>query len=589
MEFVHEFVFFGALMVALSVLAGMFSARLGVPLLLVFLVLGMLAGADGPGGFVFDDFRIAFLVGSVALALILFDGGLKTDRRAFRIALWPALSLSTVGVLATALVVAAIAVLVLGLDPLEGFLLGAVLASTDAAAVFLLLHGRGTEIGRRVSATLEAESGINDPMAVFLTVLSVELLLDPALEPSWYAASRFAVQMLGGAALGLAGGYLLLRLVNGIVIAAGLYPILAAAAALAIFAGANAVGASGFLAVYLAGLVMGRTPHRAQQVIARFHDGLVWLAQIVMFLLLGLLARPAALSADPWAYLAVAGALILVARPVAVWLSLLPFRFDWRQRTFIAWVGLRGAVPIFLASIPVLAGVPEGRAYFDAAFVAVLLSLVVQGWTVAPAARLLGLEVPPPPEPLGAGSLELPVASDREIRGYRVSADSPAAFEGFAALPLPERTRVLAVIREGAVLARERLDRLAAGDYVMLLAPPEHLITLDRLFAGHGARAEPAGLGEFVFDGGVPLAALADQYGLPFAREERHLTLGQFLFRRLGGQAAVGDRLKLGDVELVVREADEHAIMEVGLELESEAERLPLVRLWRRLIGRRVG
>lgn len=600
MEAADHLILFGSLLVAVSILAGMFSSRLGVPLLLVFLGLGMLAGEDGPGGIPFNDFAATYLVGSVALAIILFDGGLHTQRAVFRLALWPALSLATVGVAATAGLVGLSAIAVLGVGSSEGLLLGAVLASTDAAAVFLLLHSRGVEINRRVSATLETESGINDPMAVFLVLILVQLMQRPDLPWSWQILEAFATQMVGGAALGVGGGFALQWLLNRIEIATGLYAVLVAALAIALFAGANALGASGFLAVYLAGVVLGNRPHRAQQIISRFHDGLAWLAQIVMFLLLGLLVTPSALLPDLAGAAAIALVLMVVARPAAVWLSLLPFRLDWREKVFIAWVGLRGAVPIFLASIPILAGMAGGQRYFNIAFVAVLGSLIVQGWTVGLAARWLGLDVPTPPDATDRRDLDLPGSADRELTGYRVIAGCPATRHPFAELNLPKRTRITTVIRAGAVVDRQTLDRLAAGDYVLAMVPPEQLIVLDRLFAPAGPDA-PAGLGEFVLRGDSPVAVLADLYGLPVPAGDRDTPLAEFLARQIGpgqsgpwqigpwqiGQSVVvGDRLSLGNVELVVRELEGERIALVGLELDPAEERLPVLRLWHRLRAR---
>ena len=395
-QLVFQLIFVGALLVAASILLVMISSRIGAPLLLVFLGIGMLAGEDGIGGIPFSDFRLTYLVGSVALAIILFDGGLRTPRSAFRIALAPAASLATVGVLVTAVIAGVIACWALQVGWLTGLLIGATIASTDAAAVFLLLHARGTEIAKRVSATLEVESGMNDPMAIFLTIACIEWMTTAQAPISpLHIAGIFAMQMLGGTAIGIGGGFGLLWLINRVEIAAGLYPILAAAAALTVFAGAQLIDASGFLAIYLTGLVLGNNRHRAQQVISRFHDGLAWLSQITMFLLLGLLVTPSALFADWRAEIAIALALIFVARPAAVFLALAPFRFDLRERSFIAWVGLRGAVPIFLASIPVMAGIPDGMTIFNVAFVVVIASLLLQGWTIAPAARFLGLELPP--------------------------------------------------------------------------------------------------------------------------------------------------------------------------------------------------
>ncbi len=588
MHFGAEFILIGSALVVVAIIAGMFSSRLGAPLLLVFLGLGMLAGEDGPGGIEFSDFHTTYLVGSIALAIILFDGGLRTPRSVLRIALWPALSLATVGVVVTSGVAAAIAVYALEMTPPQGFLVGATVASTDAAAVFILLHARGTEIARRVSATLELESGINDPMAIFLTIVAVQWLLQPHAALSMETALYFVVQMGGGAIIGGLGGYALLQVINRVEIAAGLYPILAAAGALIIFAGAQIVDASGFLAVYLAGLVLGNNRHRADAVISRFHDGLAWLAQIIMFLVLGLLVTPRELFSGFGGEVILAVTLILIARPLAVWLSLIPFRFSWQEKAFIAWVGLRGAVPIFLASIPVIAGVPDGTLYFNVAFVVVLFSLVIQGWTVSRAARVLGLELPPPPEVPDRQDIELPQTVDREAAGWNVAPASPALSHPFTSLPLPKRTKVIAVIREGALLNRGTLDRLQVDDYVLALVPPEQVIALDTLFSTpvqRQRRLMPAELGEFVFEADVKLGQVCAMYGVPFEPLDHGQTLAEFIHGRIGENVVVGDRVKIGEVELIVRALQKDRISKVGLEVEPEAERLPILRFWRRIKG----
>jgi len=585
LEALNHLILIGAGLIFVSILAGVYSSRLGAPLLLVFLVLGMLAGEDGPGGILFDDFRIVYLVGSVGLALILFDGGLHTTKTVFRLALWPAVSLATVGVLITAVIVGAFGMLILGLTPLEALLLGAILSSTDAAAIFLLLQRSDRDINRRVRATLEAESGMNDPMAVFLTILAVELLLDPVSAEPWRVGLTLAIQLLGGAAIGVGGGVGLRWLINRIEIAVGLYPILASAGAIGIFAAANTLGASGFLAVYLAGIVMGSQPYRAKQVISRFHDGLIWLVQIAMFLLLGLVVTPSTLMPFLLPAIVIAVLLLIVARPLAVWISLLPFRLDWRAKLFVSWVGLRGAVPIFLASVPIVAGLELGPVFFKIAFVVVIMSLLVQGWTALGMARALGLEVPGEREQAeGTTLFELPSSADREIVGYRLRGGCPALEEPFASLELPKRTRVVGVIREGTIVELAQIDRLQIRDYVIVLVPPEQQLALDRLFTPAAPRPAKAydALGEFAFAGETPASALAGQYGLALELEHPLETLGDFLARRLGTQAVVGDRIKIGEAELVVRSIGEERVTEVGLELLAEEERLPAVRLWRR-------
>lgn len=574
MEAEIQFILVGALLVLLCIVAGLISTRIGAPLLLVFLGLGMLAGEDGPGGILFSDFRAAFLIGSAALAFILFDGGLRTRFHKFRIALWPSLLLATVGVVVTAGIVALVAVPLLGLNWLQALLIGSVVASTDAAAVFFLLHLHGMALQERVSATLEIESGLNDPMAVFLTVACVELLARGETQLTWSLAADFAIQMGGGGAIGVAGGFALVWIVNRLVLPPGLYPILTASLALILFSGTQLMGGSGFLAIYLAGLILGNRRHRAAQAIERFNDGLAWLSQIAMFLMLGLLVTPTSLVGEFGPAVLVAGTLMVVARPVAVWLCVAPFRFSLREIAFIAWVGLRGAVPIFLATVPVLAGLPGARSLFDLAFVVVLLSLLLQGWTVALAARSLGLELPATPGPASRVEIEVPTRFDRTVTGYVVGERSRAVGHDPDRMLLPRRTRILSVIRDGAVLDRGAPQSLRAGDYALTVAPPEESAAMDRLFAARpeSEAADRASLfGEFAFPGTAPARAVLETYGLVLPPQEVALSVSDLMLRRLGRAPVVGDRIRIDKVELIVRETQDGVIRTVGIELDPEA------------------
>jgi cell volume regulation protein A len=586
LEASHQLILLGAALVLLSIFAGLFSARFGAPLLLVFLGLGMLAGEDGPGGIRFNDFQAAYLIGSVALAVILFDGGLRAERDAVRRALLPALSLATIGVIVTAAIVGLVAVVAFGVSWPQGLLIGATVASTDAAAVVSLLHLRKLDIHARVSATLEVESGINDPMAIFLTVLLVELLFRSHAAFDSQALVLFATEMGGGAAIGVLGGYLLLWLVNRLDAASGLYPILALAGALCLFGGAQTVGASGFLAVYLAGLILGNHRHRASQVIERFLDGFAWLSQIVLFLMLGLLVTPSALAPMLIPSLVIASVLILVARPIAVALCLLPFRFSKRETLFIAWVGLRGAVPIYLAIIPVLAGAPGGPVYFSIAFIVVMVSLIVQGWTVAPLARLLKLDLPPHTA-VPRLDIDLParLEHDNAIAGYRLAPSALAAGRTIDALPLPPGARLLALIRDGAVSPGEAAPQLAPGDYLLMLARPGDLPLLDRMLGPKPASsaAEQRGVfGEFSFPGSAPVGPVLQLYEIANAGAPE-TPLGSFMERRLPQRPEVGDRVPVGGIELVVRAVADGRIAQVGIELEPEPEARE--RPWRRKLA----
>ena len=582
---INQLIFLGALLALISILLGQISSRLGAPLLLVFLVLGMLAGEDGVLGLHFQSYQTTFAVGSIALAIILFEGGLRTPREVVRLVFWPSLTLATIGVLLTALCMAGMAVLVMGMQPLEGILMGAILASTDAAAVFMLLHGQGVAVNARVGGTLELESGMNDPMAVFLTLMAVHVLQAGTAVSGWYVLGSFGLELVGGGLIGAVGGFALRWLLQRLTLSAGLYPVLATAGALLIFGGTNALHASGFLAVYVAGVMLAQAPYRAQQVITRFLDGLAWLAQIAMFLMLGLLVTPSALLADLAAALVLAVGLIVVARPGAVLLCLLPFRFTWHERGFVAWVGLRGAVPIFLASIPILAQVPNAQVYFNVAFVAVLTSLMVQGWTVGRAARFLGLEVPHAAHHGQDLDISLGHGASRELAGYRVLEGARILNYDYGEMDLPPQAEIISVIRESAPIALFRETRPLVDDYVIAIAPPAEIASLHQYFAYHEADEQmaPAGFGEFVFDAETPAGNLALIYGLPIGPVPKELTLGAFLHERLGEHVVAGDRLKLGEIELVVREAKDGRIVRVGLELEDTRAHLPVTRTLRKL------
>ena len=403
-----------ALLVFFSVLAGLFSARAGFSFLLVFLLAGILAGEDGPGGIVFDDVNLSFWVGNVALAVILLDGGLRTDFATFRTGLKPALLLASGGVVMSAALTAFGAWWLMGLDWRLAMLLGSIVGSTDAAAVFALLRSSGVRLNERVAATLEIESGMNDPMAVYLTIAFIGIALagtggtaadGGALGP-WGEAIKALVQQFGlGGVIGGVAGVALAALLKrsfprfaaqqqGAASGGGILALLCVSMGLAVFAATSWVGGSGFLAVYVMGVTARARAREAVAPALSALDGYAWLSQAAMFLLLGLLLTPHQLLPGLAPALGVAAFLLLVARPLTVWLCLLPFHFERREVLYISWVGLRGAVPIVLAVFPLMAGVPGARTLFNAAFVVVLTSLILQGSTIALAARKLGLNLP---------------------------------------------------------------------------------------------------------------------------------------------------------------------------------------------------
>ncbi len=550
-----QLILFSGGLLLIAILASVISSRVGAPLLLVFLGLGMLLGEDGLG-VPFENYDIAFVVGSVALAVILFDGGFRTPLASLRLAWAPAGLLATVGVALTAGVVGGVVAVATGLDPVAALLMGAIVASTDAAAVFLLLHQQGMQLRRRVSTTLEVESGCNDPLAVFLTITLVSYLTAEVTGP-WAILQLLALQFGLGALAGFAGGYVLTWTINRLELAPGLYPVFVVAATLFVFGGTQLLDGSGFLAVYIAGIICGNRRIRANKLIGRFHDGIAWVCQIVMFVMLGLLITPSAMVADLPLALLVAGTLIFIARPVAVWLCLLPFRFTREEILFVAWVGLRGAVPIFLAMIPILGGVEQAQTYFHVAFMVVLASMILQGWTVPPLAEKLELETDPLPEPRGRLDIELPDTADQEVAGYRVDPQSWGVGRPIDALTWPQGARLLAVLRGDRVIAPGDVATLQGGDYLLTLCPPEHTVTLDRqLIAPTRPRTPGAerGMGDFVVPGDVPLADIAATYGLIVPAAQRATPVGTFLRRNLRGTPSVGDHIAFDRIDLVVRE-----------------------------------
>ena len=540
----------GSLLVLAGILSSLIALRFGAPLLLVFLLVGMLAGEGGPGGLKFDDVATTYTVGSIALALILFDGGLRTRLATFRNVLAPSVALATAGVLITTLSTAPVAKFVLGIGWIEALLVGAVVASTDAAAVFLLINAGGLRLRPRARATLEVESGINDPFAVFLTLLLVEILL--LGNQSWsHILWMLARDTVFGCIIGIGGGRVITLVLNRVSLAQGLHAPFVAVSALVVFAFGNAVHTSGFLAVYLAGLVVGNRQTRAHNSVIVFLNAITWLAQIVMFVMLGLLVWPERLASSIIGATAVALVLMLVARPLAVFLCLAPFNFQWREKVFISWVGLRGAVGIFLASIPPPVGIPAAYLYFDVAFVVVLLSLLVQGWTVAFAARKLDIAFTRSDPMPRRVELDLPGQLAREIVGYPVSASSPFLRRGL----IPNWARPTSVVRKDEILTPAEAEPVREGDYVYPLAPPEKAQALDRFFVRMPppASPDPRLLGDFFVAGTATLGALAEIYGLQVAADHTEVALAEYFVEQLGRRTKPGDIVELGPIALLAR------------------------------------
>jgi len=481
-----------ALLLIISIFAGKASFRFGLPAPLLFLAIGMLAGSDGPGGIFFDDARLAQSLGVIALVLILFSGGLDTDWQAIRPVLTPGLILANLGVLISAVLVGVLAHVVLGFTLLEGFLLGAIVSSTDAAAVFAVMRTRDVNLRDNLEALIEFESGSNDPIAVFLTIGLTMVLADPS-RALFELVPSFVLQMTLGAVAGYALGRLMALLINRAKLQLeGLYPALAVGLVLLTYGGTALIGGSGFLAVYLAGIVLGNRDFAHKRSLMRFYDGIAWLMQIAMFLVLGLLVYPSRIVPVLGTGMLLSLFLIFVARPVAVFVALALTRYDWRAKLMVSWAGLRGAAPIVLATFPLLAGLDRAEMIFNLVFFIVLTSVLAQGTTIAAVARWLGVHQAQRPAAVFRYPQEFvpQVSTQSRLIELTVAPGSLACGRAILELGLPRGALVVLITRGDEGLVPGGTTMLEPGDRVLLLV--ERSAIADVQSALLGERGTPA-------------------------------------------------------------------------------------------------
>ena len=574
MDWTNSLFLLGGVLLFISVLATTLSSRFGMPLLLGFLAVGVLAGEEGIGHITFDSFPLANVIGQLALAVILLDGGLRTSMSSIRLVLKPAAVLATWGVFATVLLLGVFATFYLGLDWRFGVLMAAIVGSTDAGAVFSLLRNSGVRLNERVQATLEIESGANDPMAIFLVTALIAMIMQPEESGALAFLWMLVLQIAFGLLMGWLGGRILAKLVRRLNLADGLYALMILSGGLIVFASTNMMGGSGFLAVYLAGVIVGNKHSLATEHVLRVMDGLAWLAQATLFVVLGLLVTPSDVLANGADALMIAAFLMLVARPFAVFSGLWKGEYSSREKIYISWLGLRGAVPITLAMMPLVMGVPNSNLLFNVAFAVVVLSLLIQGTTIPVMARWLKVAMPPKPEPIDVQDIWLSESESVQLTAYRVVAESEA--EGVhpdkvAPISSSFELRCFTLIRAGKKVALRSDTVLRAGDTAWYILPPEQVDKMAQYFTETGSSVlmNFSFFGEFVVDPSSRAGDLAQAYGLKLADGEESLSLLELFERRADSKHPVeGDRIEIGDFGLVIKELDQHGTVKwLGLKV----------------------
>lgn len=565
---IEQLILLTSILILLGIFSSKLSARLGLPMLVMFLFIGMLAGEDGIGQIAFNNVNVSYAVGSLALALILFDGGLQTSVKSIRLVWKPAFTLATFGVLVTAGITGLAAAYILGIPLLEGLLLGAIVGSTDAAAVFSLLRNAGIYLNERLQSTLEIESATNDPMAIFLTVGLLQLLMNQQASGSELLL-LFINQMGIGTLVGLSVGWLSIKIINKIkLLATGLYPVLVAACGLLSFGIASNLQGSGFLSIFVTGVVIGNARFVFQRNTFLFHDGLAWLSQIIMFVMLGLLVNPSSLLEVWFEGLVIALVLTFIARPIAVVPVLKLFGFNREEITLVSWVGLRGSVPIILAIFPFIYGLPGANLIFDVVFFVVLISATLQGSTLPYVARKLNLMQPPPLLPAATLDITAVDQIDADLVEYTLGEDCSAVDRRLSQLALPDQTVIAMITRGKSVLPPRGSTKLLANDHLFVVLKPENRLFLERLFSEKiSSELTPIELPStgLSLKGTTRLDEIYESYGIQIDNENIQ-TLDQFIYSISTGEPTQGMVISLTSLQMRISEMIGSRIVTVVLE-----------------------
>lgn len=574
MDFINLPILIVSLLLGISILTSLITMRVGIPLILVFLCIGLLAGDAGLSLVqTVRHPRLSFFVGSLALAIILFDSGFHTQTKGYRNIFMPSFLLATVGVILTAVFLAPVAKEVMLIGWLPALLLASIISSTDSASVFFLLRSQGISLREKVKATLEVESGANDPMAIFLTMACITLVMQQTNhEAVRYGAllPLFAKQLLIGLSAGFFLGWLLTAAVNKVKLEHALYPIFVVSIAMMGFAVTNMLQGSGFLAVYIAGLILGNSKIQGHTQISKFQQTLTWLSQIVMFITLGLYVSADTLRDAVLPGFLIGVALVFFARPLAIWLVLMFFpMYTAREKIFISFVGLRGATSILLALAPIVYGLSFGRDFLDVIFVMVLFSLAFQGFLIPVIAKWCGLEVPVLCRPPEKTEIDLPGLTDSSLIAYELHQDTPAV----KGEDIPKWARPNLIIRGGISYTPTSIRQFKEGDRVYVFSSSEaREPLLDHLYGGGDIQGADDVLGDFPIAPTTTFSELEKMYGIEFDPRFKDMTIANLLKQEFN-DFEVGDRLSMGAIELVVRKVENSEPVSIGLDIEPDRQR----------------